>query len=43
MASLPRGMEHVDRKELFTSLPARIRYLHQFLEFGPGKCQLIPK
>ncbi|KAK4501246.1 hypothetical protein PRZ48_007053 [Zasmidium cellare] len=34
MASLPRGMEHVDRRELYTSLPARVHYLHQFLEFG---------
>ncbi|GAB7360725.1 hypothetical protein MBLNU230_g0601t1 [Neophaeotheca triangularis] len=27
-------MQHVDRRELNTSLPARILYLHQFLEFG---------
>ncbi|ETN45550.1 uncharacterized protein HMPREF1541_09382 [Cyphellophora europaea CBS 101466] len=34
MVALPRGMEHVDRKELYTSLPARVHYLHQFLEFS---------
>lgn len=37
MASLPKGMEHVDRRELYTSLPARVQYLHQFLEFGAGQ------
>ncbi|KAK5092063.1 hypothetical protein LTR70_009068 [Exophiala xenobiotica] len=35
MQHLPRNMEHVDRRELFTSLPAKIAYLHAFLEFGP--------
>ncbi|KAJ9644981.1 hypothetical protein H2204_001443 [Knufia peltigerae] len=34
MAALPKNMEHVDRRELFTSLPARVFYLQQFLEFG---------
>ncbi|EHY52850.1 hypothetical protein ABEF92_001057 [Exophiala dermatitidis] len=34
MADIPKGMEHIDRKELYTSLPARIQYLQQFLEFG---------
>lgn len=27
-------MQHIDRKELYTSLEARIRYLHSFLDFG---------
>lgn len=27
-------VEHVDRKELYTSLPARIQYLHSFLDFN---------
>ncbi|KAF2209867.1 hypothetical protein CERZMDRAFT_46417 [Cercospora zeae-maydis SCOH1-5] len=36
MSELPKGMHHVDRRELLTSLPARIQYLHEFLEFGPG-------
>ncbi|KAI5783535.1 Protoglobin-domain-containing protein [Geopyxis carbonaria] len=27
-------MEHVDRKELYTSLGARIQYLHSFLDFN---------
>lgn len=35
MASPPKNMMHVDREELYTSLPARIHYLHSFLEFGP--------
>lgn len=36
MAALPKNMEHVDRRELYTSLPARVQYLQQFLEFGAG-------
>jgi len=28
-------MEHIDREQLYTSLPERIAYLHSFLEFGP--------
>jgi hypothetical protein len=36
MATLPKGMEHIDREELYTSLPARISYLHDFLEFSSG-------
>ena len=36
MAALPKSMEHVSRRELYTSLPARVQYLQQFLEFGPG-------
>ncbi|KAK6528096.1 hypothetical protein TWF281_009350 [Arthrobotrys megalospora] len=31
----PSSMEHVDRTELYTSLPVRIQFLHSFLEFGP--------
>lgn len=27
-------MEHVERRDLYTSLPARVHYLHQFLEFS---------
>jgi len=27
-------MQHIDRKSLYTSLEARIRYLHSFLDFG---------
>lgn len=30
-------MQHIDRKELYTSLEARIRYLHSFLDFGTSK------
>jgi hypothetical protein len=29
-------MENIDRKELYTSLPARIKYLHSFLDFTAG-------
>ncbi|KAK3330771.1 Protoglobin-domain-containing protein [Apodospora peruviana] len=31
-----RPMQHIDRKSLYTSLQARIRYLHSFLDFGPN-------
>ncbi|KAK6359806.1 hypothetical protein TWF696_000943 [Orbilia brochopaga] len=34
-APMPRSMQHVDRGDLYTSLPARIQFLHSFLEFGP--------
>jgi hypothetical protein len=29
-----RPMQHIDRKELYTSLEARIQYLHSFLDFS---------
>ncbi|KAJ6260601.1 hypothetical protein Dda_4827 [Drechslerella dactyloides] len=32
---MPKSMQHVDRGDLYTSLPARIQFLHSFLEFGP--------
>ncbi|KAK4170486.1 Protoglobin-domain-containing protein [Cladorrhinum sp. PSN259] len=32
--SRSRPMQHIDRKSLYTSLEARIRYLHSFLDFG---------
>ncbi|KAF3923351.1 hypothetical protein ABW21_db0204243 [Orbilia brochopaga] len=32
---MPSSMQHVDRGDLYTSLPARIQFLHSFLEFGP--------
>ncbi|GIZ49232.1 hypothetical protein CKM354_001226700 [Cercospora kikuchii] len=41
MVELPKGMQHVDRRELLTSLPARIQYLHQFLEFGPDDVEAL--
>ncbi|OAL39191.1 hypothetical protein AYO20_01509 [Fonsecaea nubica] len=34
MDHIPKDMEHVDRRELYTSLPVRVQYLQQFLEFG---------
>ena len=33
---MPKGMEHFSRRELYTSLPVRILYLQQFLEFEAG-------
>lgn len=30
------NMHHIDRKELYTSLEARIQYLHSFLDFNAG-------
>ena len=27
-------MQHIDRKELYTNLESRIRYLHSFLDFS---------
>jgi hypothetical protein len=27
-------MQHIDRKELYTNLEARIQYLHSFLDFS---------
>ncbi|PPJ54877.1 hypothetical protein CBER1_06047 [Cercospora berteroae] len=41
MVELPKGMQHVDRRELLTSLPARIQYLHQFLEFGSDDVEAL--
>ncbi|KAF7194975.1 hypothetical protein HII31_03649 [Pseudocercospora fuligena] len=41
MTSLPKGMGHIDRRELLTSLPARIQYLHDFLEFGPDDVEAL--
>ena len=32
-----RPMRHVDRKDLYTNLEARIQYLHTFLDFGSSK------
>lgn len=37
VSSEARPMQHIDRKSLYTSLEARIRYLHSFLDFSPGK------
>lgn len=30
-------MRHVDRKDLYTNLEARIQYLHTFLDFGSSE------
>lgn len=34
-------MQHIDRKELYTSLEARIRYLHSFLDFGTNDIEAL--
>ncbi|KAK0655639.1 Protoglobin-domain-containing protein [Cercophora newfieldiana] len=36
-----RPMQHIDRKELYTSLEARIRYLHSFLDFGTNDIEAL--
>ncbi|KAK4153541.1 Protoglobin-domain-containing protein [Chaetomidium leptoderma] len=36
-----RPMQHIDRKSLYTSLEARIRYLHSFLDFGAGDIEAL--
>lgn len=39
-ADPPKSMERVSRRDIFTSLPARVQWLHSFLEFGTGQsCQ----
>lgn len=35
-------MEHIDRKSLYTSLEARIDYLHKFLDFDDRKSPQPP-
>lgn len=32
-----RPMQHIDRRDLYTSLEARIQYLHSFLDFSSRK------
>lgn len=36
MTSWRRPVQHIDRKELYTNLEARVRYLHSFLDFSSG-------
>ncbi|KAK3362531.1 Protoglobin-domain-containing protein [Lasiosphaeria hispida] len=36
-----RPIQHVDRKSLYTSLEARIRYLHSFLDFGANDVEAL--
>lgn len=38
---MPKSMEHVDRSELYTSLPVRVQFLQSFLEFGPDDVQAL--
>jgi hypothetical protein len=32
-----RPMKHIDRKDLYTNLEARIQYLHTFLDFSSSQ------
>lgn len=34
-----RPVKHVDRKELYTNLEARVSYLHSFLDFNSSTSQ----
>jgi hypothetical protein len=36
MPANKRQLEHVDRRELYTSLEVRVQYLHSFLDFTAG-------
>jgi len=36
-----REVTHVDRKELYTSLAARVQYLHQFLDFNSDDVEAL--
>lgn len=36
-----RPQQHVDRKELYTNLEARIQYLHSFLDFSPSDIEAL--
>jgi len=40
-ADPPRSMERVSRRDIFTSLPARVQWLHSFLEFGTDDVQAL--
>ncbi|KAJ4288056.1 hypothetical protein N0V90_012073 [Kalmusia sp. IMI 367209] len=40
-SSLPTGMAHVERSELYENLQARLQYLQSFLEFGPADVQVL--
>ncbi|KAG9563278.1 hypothetical protein KCU71_g6907, partial [Aureobasidium melanogenum] len=37
----PKSMERVSRRDIFTSLPARVQWLHSFLEFGTDDVQAL--
>ncbi|KAF2636564.1 hypothetical protein P280DRAFT_145083 [Massarina eburnea CBS 473.64] len=38
---LPSGMRHVERRELYEDLGARLHYLQQFLEFGADDVKVL--
>lgn len=35
--TMKRGVQHISRKELYTNLEARVKYLHSFLDFNSGQ------
>lgn len=37
-----RPIQHIDRKDLYTNLEARIQYLHTFLDFS-SSTYLLPR
>ncbi|EEP77796.1 conserved hypothetical protein [Uncinocarpus reesii 1704] len=37
----PRRVQHIERKELYTNLEARIRYLHNFLDFNSNDIEAL--
>ena len=43
--TMPKGrlVTHVDREDLYTSLEARIKYLHSFLDFSQGVFAPFPQ
>ncbi|KAK8197670.1 Protoglobin-domain-containing protein [Phyllosticta capitalensis] len=40
-SSIHRPQQHVDRKELYTNLEARIQYLHSFLDFSSSDFEAL--
>ncbi|EPS37951.1 hypothetical protein H072_8393 [Dactylellina haptotyla CBS 200.50] len=38
---MPKSMEHIERSDLYTSLPVRVQFLQSFLEFGPDDVQAL--
>ncbi|KUI72423.1 hypothetical protein VM1G_07666 [Cytospora mali] len=40
-SNLHRPMRHIDRKDLYTNLEARIQYLHTFLDFGSNDIEAL--
>ncbi|KAI1763272.1 Protoglobin-domain-containing protein [Hypoxylon sp. FL1150] len=41
MAPLARPRQHIDRKDLYTNLEARIQYLHSFIDFSSNDIEAL--